>query len=136
MAARFRRLVLLAVCVAACSSPYACVASHVRGGGGGGDDSPSICQFKALAQAQSDIIVNCGSKNAMIAEWNESRTPILERAQRKIAKICCRDAVGASGCEDAYAYLAALLSLPAEGKEADHSPDLEGEVLGLRPGEH
>jgi hypothetical protein len=110
MAAHFRRLVLLAVCVAA-GSPCACVASRVRGGGGGDDDSPSICQLKALAQAQNDIIVNCGSKNAVITEWNECRMPILERAQRKIAETCCRDAVGASGCEDA--------SLPTETYETD-----------------
>ena len=106
MAAR-RPLVLLALCCA--SSPWNTSASGVRGGSV--DGSPSICQLKTLAQAQADIITNCGSKNAVISVWNECRTPILERAQRKIAETCCRDAVGSSGCEES--------SLPTEVYETD-----------------
>ena len=73
--------------------------------------SPSLCQMKVLSAAQQDIITNCGSKNAIVMEWNACREPILERAQRKISKTCCLDAIGESGCEDT--------SLPIEAYERD-----------------
>ena len=80
-------------------------ASRLRG------DAPGACQMKALSRAQADIITNCGSKNAVIAEWDKCRMPILERAQREIASICCLDDIGSSGCEDS--------SLPTEEYEMD-----------------
>lgn len=73
--------------------------------------SSDICQLQVLSSAQEDIVTNCGSKNAVIKEWNECRNPIMEVAQRRIKNECCKDAVGVSGCDDA--------SLPTEVYEAD-----------------
>ena len=73
--------------------------------------SPEICQLQVLSSAQADIIKNCGSKNAVMKEWNECRIPIMEVAQQRIKKECCMNALGSSGCDDA--------SLPAEAYEED-----------------